>query len=120
MSTAAGGSRPRLDACVAAVAIAVVLLMIELVFRRPIHWDEFLHLSQTHAFRRGELLDVLQVMYTRLFFWLPELSTDSIGQIQVARTLLLLASVLSVTLVYKTAQQFTDRLSAGLAVLVYL
>lgn len=105
---------------VAGAFFMVILLQLELVFHRPVNWDEFFHLSEAHAFRNGHLTEVLQVFYARAFFWLPMLPIDVIGQIRVARLFMLGFELFTVVAIYMVARHFTDRLSAGLAALAYL
>ncbi len=48
------------------VLAAVLLLQLELVFNRPVNWDEFYHLSLVHAQAQGRMSDFLQVLHIRL------------------------------------------------------
>lgn len=105
---------------VAGAFFVVILLQLELVFNRPVNWDEFFHLSEAHAFRNGHLTEVLQVFYARAFFWLPMLPLDAIGQVRVARMFMLGFELFTVVAIYAVARHFTDRLSAALAALAYL
>ncbi|MFN4358642.1 hypothetical protein [Sphingopyxis alaskensis] len=100
--------------------VVVVLLQLELIFNRPVNWDEFFHLSEAHAFRNGHLTEVLQVLYARAFFWLPMLPFDSIGQIQVARLFMLGFELATVMAIYGVARHFVDNIPAALAALAYL
>lgn len=100
--------------------IVAILLQLELVFNRPVNWDEFFHLSEAHAFHNGHLTEVLQVLYARAFFWLPMLSIDSIGQIRVARLFMLGFELATVLSIYGIARHFVDRIPAALAALAYL
>lgn len=100
--------------------LVAVLLQLELIFNRPVNWDEFFHLSEAHAFRNGHLTEVLQVLYARAFFWLPMLPLDSIGQIQVARLFMLGFELVTVLAIYGVARHFVDNIPAALAALAYL
>lgn len=102
-------------------AFAVVLLLqLELVFNRPINWDEFFHLSEAYAFRQGRLTEALQVLYARAFFWLPMLPVDAVGQIRVARLFMLGFELFTLCAIYGMARRFSGRLLAALATLAYL
>jgi hypothetical protein len=97
-----------------------VLLQLELVFNRPINWDEFYHLSEAHAFHQGRLGEALQVFYARAFFWLPMLPLDAIDQIRVARLFMLGCELFATYAIYAMARRFTARTPAALAALAYL
>src|SRR5262249_39429802 len=92
----------------------------ELVFNRPINWDEFYHLSEAHAFHQGRLGEALQVFYARAFFWLPMLPLDAIDQIRVARLLMLGCELFATYAIYAVARRFAARTPAALAALAYL
>lgn len=95
-------------------------LQVELVFNRPVNWDEFYHLSEVHAFQQGRLHEALQVLYARAFFWLPYLPVDAVDQIRVARLLLLGFEAFTTFAIYRMAHRFTDQLAATLAALAYV
>jgi hypothetical protein len=95
-------------------------LQIELAFNRPVHWDEFLHLGEAHAFAQGHLHEVFQVLYARAFFWLPLLPLDSIDQIRVARLFMLGFEAFTTFAIYRMASLFTPRIPAALAALGYV
>lgn len=119
-ATAISTQKPeRLRWLVVAFAFAV-LLQLELVFNRPINWDEFFHLSEAHAFHQRRLAEVLQVFYARAFFWLPMLPLDAIDQIRVARLFMLGCELFTTYAIYAMASRFTDRVPAALAALAYL
>lgn len=104
---------------VAAIAITIAL-QIELVFNRPVNWDEFFHLSEAHAFQQGRLTEVLQVFYARAFFWLPMLPVDSVDQIRIARLFMLGFELFTVAAIFAMARRFADRAAAALAALAYV
>ena len=104
---------------VAATAVAI-LLQVELVFNRPVNWDEFFHLSEAHAFHQGRLTEVLQVFYARAFFWLPMLSVDAVDQIRIARLFMLGFELVTVAAIFAMARRFADRTAAALAALAYV
>jgi hypothetical protein len=97
-----------------------ILLQLELVFSRPVNWDEFFHLSEAHAFHQGRLTEALQVLYARAFFWLPMLPLDAVDQIRVARLVMLGFELVTLTAIYAMASRFAGRLPAGLAALAYV
>lgn len=100
--------------------VCAALLQLELVFDRPINWDEFYHLSQTHAFYQGRLTEALQVFYARAFFWLPMLAGDAIDQVRVARIFMFGCELFTAYAIYAMASRFTERMPAALAALAYL
>lgn len=102
-------------------ALAVVLILqLELVWNRPVNWDEFFHLSEAHAFARGELHELLQVFYARSFFWLAWLNIDAVDQIRVARMFMLGCELVTCCAVFKLSRRFADKTGALLATLAYL
>jgi len=112
--------RPHQGRWLMAVFAAVLLLQLELVFHRPVNWDEFFHLSEAHAFHQGRLTEALQVFYARAFFWLPALPVDSIDQIRIARLVMFGFELFTLAAIYAMARRFTGALSAALAALAYL
>jgi hypothetical protein len=105
---------------VLAVLAAVLLLQIELVFSRPVNWDEFYHLSLVHAQAQGRMSEFLQVLHIRLLGWLPLLGLDEIGQIRAARLVMLGCELVTLTAIYALARRFAHRRLALLAPLLYL
>lgn len=102
-------------------AVAVVLLLqLELVWNRPVNWDEFFHLSEAHAFARGELHELLQVFYARAFFWLAWLGIDAVDQIRVARMFMLGCELITCCAIFGISRRFADQTGALLAALAYL
>ena len=103
------------------VALAcVVLLQIELVWNRPVNWDEAFHLSEAHAFSQGRLNETLQVLHVRAFFWLPMLSFDAVDQIRVARVFMLACELFTTGAIFAIGRRFADPIAAALAGLAYL
>ncbi|MBB3861260.1 hypothetical protein GGQ88_002532 [Novosphingobium hassiacum] len=96
------------------------MLQIELVWNRPVNWDEFFHLSEAHAFARGELRELLQVFYARGFFWLAWLKIDAVDQIRVARVFMLACEIVTCCAIYATARRFANKTAALLATLAYI
>ena len=94
---------------VLAVLAAVLLLQIELVFNRPVNWDEFYHLSLVHAQAQGRMSEFLQVLHIRLLGWLPLLGLDEIGQIRAARLVMLGCELVTLTAIYALARRFAHR-----------
>ncbi|MDP3906896.1 glycosyltransferase family 39 protein [Novosphingobium sp.] len=103
----------------AAFALAV-LLQLELVFNRPVNWDEFYHLTEAHAFHQGRLTETLQVLYARAFFWLPLLPVDAVDQVRVARLFMLACELFTVWAIFAMASRFVTRTAAMVAALAYL
>jgi hypothetical protein len=106
-------------ALVAAFA-AALLLQLELVFDRPMNWDEFYGLTETHAFVEGHLTDALQVLYARVFFWVAWLPLDAIGQLRAARLGMFGFELFTTASIYAMARRFTEPLPAAIAALAYL
>lgn len=105
---------------VLAVLAAVLLLQLELVFNRPVNWDEFFHLSLVHAQAQGRLSDVLQVLHVRALGWIAALPLDEIGQIRVARLVMFGFELFTATAIYAMARRFSHARIALLAPLLYL
>lgn len=103
-----------------AIFALAILLQLELVFNRPVNWDEFFHLSEAHAFHQGRLTEALQVFYARAFFWLPLLPLDAIDQIRVARLFMLGFELFTLYAIYAMACRFSGSLAAALAALAYV
>lgn len=103
-----------------AVFALAILLQLELVFNRPVNWDEFFHLSEAHAFHQGRLTEALQVFYARAFFWLPMLPLDAVDQIRVARLFMLGFELFTLYAIYAMAKRFAGRLPAALSALAYV
>lgn len=97
-----------------------LLLQLELVFNRPVNWDEFYHLSEAHAFHQGRLTEALQVFYARAFFWLPMLPLDGIDQIRVARLFMLGFELFTLAAIFAMARRFAGALPGALAALAYV
>lgn len=98
---------------------AALVLQLELVFNRPVNWDEFFHLSEAHAFHQGRLAETLQVLYARAFFWLPMLPVDAVDQIRIARLFMLGFEMATLAAIYGIGRHFAGRLPAALATLAY-
>lgn len=105
---------------VLAVFAAVLLLQLELVFNRPVNWDEFYHLSLVHALHQGRMNEVLQVLHVRAFGWLALLPLDEIGQIRVARLVMFAFEAFTLTAIYALARRFAQGRIALMAPLLYL
>jgi hypothetical protein len=95
-------------------------LQLELVFNRPVNWDEFYHLSLVHAQAQGRMSDFLQVLHIRLLGWLPLLGLDEIGQIRTARLVMFGCELVSLAAIYAIALRFAHRRLALIAPLLYL
>lgn len=105
---------------VLAVLAAVLLLQLELVFNRPVNWDEFYHLSQVHALHQGRMSEVLQVLHIRALGWVALLPLDEIGQIRVARLVMFAFEAFTLIAIYAMARHFAQGRIALLGPLLYL
>lgn len=113
-------ARPLSDRWLFAAFALAALLQLELVFNRPVNWDEFYHLSEAHAFHQGRLTETLQVLYARAFFWLPLLPVDAVDQVRVARLFMLLCELFTVWAIFAMACRFVTRTAAMVTALAYL
>lgn len=87
---------------------------------RGINWDEFWYYSQIEQLARGEYVQPLQTIHTRIFSWLPDVPGSEIDHILVARLFMLgcvAATAVSIGLV---AETFSNRRIALLAAAMYL
>ena len=104
----------------ALVAVALVMLQLELVFSKSINWDEFFHLSQIHAKLRGEYVQWLQTPHVFLFRWVPSLVPDSINQVIAIRLMLFPLGGITAFLIWDCARRLTDPYAAAIAALSWL
>lgn len=112
----------RRDPALAAIWIVFALtlaLQTELVFNRPVNWDEFFHLTEGHAFAQGRLSEVLQVLYARAFGWLAWLPLDAVDQIRLARVFMQACNLFTVVAICAMAARFVPPAPALLAGLAY-
>ena len=100
--------------------IAVLLLQLEVLFNRPVNWDEYFHLTEAHMFQQGRLTETLQVLYARAFFWLAWLPLDAVDQIRVARLFMLGFELFTTWTIFALAIRFASRQAAMIAALAYL
>ena len=107
-------------ALIAAGIALVVLGQIYLVFAKSINWDEFLHLSQIHDLRDGRLVWAFQVLHTRIFYWLPLVTSDVIQQVQIARLAMLGFELVTIAAIYGLARLFVSIEAALLTSLAYI
>ena len=105
---------------VLAVFAAILLLQLELVFNRPINWDEFYHLNLVNAQAQGRMSEVLQVLHVRALGWIAALPLDEIGQVRVARLVMFACEGFTLCAIYGLARQFAQARIALLAPLLYL
>ncbi len=118
----AGGRLSLLDSPKVAIAASFVILLVlqlELVFQKSINWDEFFHLSQIHASRRGEYVQWLQTPHVFLFKWLPDVVADPIDQVILARLLLVPFGLITAVSIWLAARHFAGSLSAALAAIAW-
>lgn len=119
MSAAAANRQP-IDRWLIAAFVAVVLLQLEVLFNRPVNWDEYFHLTEAHMFQQGRLTETLQVLYARAFFWLAWLPVDAVDQIRVARLFMLGFELFTTWAIFAMACRFASRQAAMIAALAYL
>jgi hypothetical protein len=96
-----------------------IFLQLYLVFTRQINWDEFYFLSHIYEYQRGELSSPTQTFYVHFFQWLTGLPANEIGQIIIARLIMLALHTGALGLIYYAARRFTSRDAALLGVLSY-
>jgi hypothetical protein len=104
--------------CGAIVTVAV--LQLHLIFVQSINWDEFFYLSRIYELRRGTLEVPLQTIHARLFSWLPLVAETEIGQIRVARIIMLGCEMITLMSIVAIAEKFTNRPAALVAGLAYI
>lgn len=90
-----------------------------LIFIRPINWDEFYFLSRIYEYRRGALSDTLQTFHVHFFFWLTALPLDEIGQIFVARFVMLALEAFTLAMIFRVARFFASPQAALFATAAY-
>lgn len=87
---------------------------------RSINWDEFWFYSQVELVARGEFIQPLQTIHTRLFAWLPGLPGSEIDHILVARLFMWACALVTAGGIYLLAEKFADKRTALLAVAAYM
>jgi hypothetical protein len=105
------------------LVLACAVLLVSkfwLISRLNINWDEFYFLNLVHALARGELTQGLQTAYTRLFGWLPSLRGDEIGQILVARVLMVVLLGASAWMIQRLASRWLSQPAAWISALAFL
>lgn len=96
------------------------VLHLTMVSGRAVNWDEFWFYSQVETVARGEWIQPLQTIHTRALFWLPALGGSEIDHIVIARLIMLACLAVIAGGIFLTAEHFTDRRTALLAVAAYL
>ncbi|WP_299949842.1 hypothetical protein [uncultured Ruegeria sp.] len=101
-------------------AAAAFGLFAVLAYTQNVNWDEFYFLSRVHAFLDGRLDRPLQTFFVHGFTWLDKVPGHEMTQIFAAR--LVMIGFLAVTCfsIHRIAREFTNRRSAGIAVLAFL
>jgi hypothetical protein len=102
-----------------ALAVTFALKFL-LVFRININWDEFYYLSFVQDYLRGTVSDRFQTLHVHFFSWLPAAAGNEIGQIIVARLVMVGCATASAFLLYGIARRFLSRDSALFGLLGYL
>ena len=87
---------------------------------RSVNWDEFWFYSQVQTVARGEFIQPLQTIHTRMFFWLPHLPGNEIDHILIARLVMLGCLAVTACGIYAMAEKFADHRTALLAVAAHL
>lgn len=102
-----------------AIALTLALQFCLALFRQ-INWDEFLYLSQVHDFARGDLTLAVQTFHVHFFQWLTWLPLEEIGQIVVARLVMLAFEGVSAWMLYRLARPFVTAEAALMGVLAFI
>ena len=106
------------------VAIALFLLCLAaqlyLVFAKSFNWDEFLHFSQVYRARAGTLDQPLQVLHARILWWAPDVASNLLDQMKVARLFMWLLNFATLFMIFGIARQFTSAENAAFAAFAYL
>ena len=95
-------------------------LHVSMVTGRSINWDEFWFYSQVEIVARGEFIQPLQTIHTRLLFWLPGLPGNEIDHVLIARLVMLACLTVTACGIYAIAEKFSDHRTALLAVAAHL
>lgn len=98
------------------LAGAGALLLVTLVFRVNLNWDEFRYLSEVYAAQRGTLSDTWQSFHVHLFGWLVRLPGNETHQVFAGRLVALAAEVVGTACLYGIARRFLERRHAAFAV----
>ncbi len=121
----AGPSLPAFPAVISTrwlIALIGVLALMQLSMAtgRSINWDEFWFYSQVEIVARGEFIQPLQTIHTRLFFWLPAMPGSEIDHILIARLFMWGCALVTAGGIYLLAEKFSDRRTALLTVAVFM
>ncbi|WP_424432340.1 hypothetical protein, partial [Parasphingorhabdus sp.] len=106
-------------AILSAIALFIALQATFVVYQE-VNWDEFFFLSQIYDHDRGELTKPLQTIHVQLFGWLRLLGTDEVGQVTVARAIMLIFEIGTMISIFALTRLFVSRPGALLAVLAYI
>ncbi|MEL6877193.1 MAG: glycosyltransferase family 39 protein [Pseudomonadota bacterium] len=99
----------------------IAAMHLSMLLGRSINWDEFWFYSQVEQVARGEFIQPLQTIHTRFFaWWLPDLAGNEIDHIIIARLFMLACLAVTVTGIFLTAEKFSDKRKALIAVAAYL
>lgn len=100
---------------------SLAVIHLSMMLGRSINWDEFWGYSQVEQVARGEFVQPLQTIQTRVFsWWLPQLPGNSIDHILIARGFMAACLVIASYAIFLSAEKFSDRRTALIAVAAYL
>ncbi|TRD10600.1 hypothetical protein FGU71_01100 [Erythrobacter insulae] len=118
-----GLSLPAASSAVWLYALVGVLAAMHLssALGRSVNWDEFWFYSQVETVARGEFIQPLQTIHTRFFaWWLPAMPGSEIDHIIIARLTMFVCLAITALGIMLTAEKFSDRRTALIAVGAYL
>lgn len=95
-------------------------MQLSMALGRSINWDEFWFYSQVEVVARGEFIQPLQTIHTRVFFWLPRMGGSEIDHILIARLVMWVCALVTAGGIYLLAEKFSDKRTALLAVAAYM
>jgi hypothetical protein len=109
-SIADNDSLPRVDRGLEFIALVaiVAILAFKLLLTRllNINWDEFYFLTHVYSLVRGELSLRMLGAYTHAFTWLTRLPADEIGQIMIARAVMVALLGVTTWLIYQAGRRW--------------
>lgn len=103
-----------------ALLVLLGCLHLSMAIGRGINWDEFWYYSQVEQLARGEYIQPLQTIHTRIFAWLPGLPGSEIDHILIARLFMLGCVAATTASIGLVAETFSNRRIALLAAAMYL
>ena len=113
------GAKARPETWIMAGIALILALQFSEIFRRGINWDEFNHYHHIWEHKRGELTNVLNVMHSRVFSWVPSLPGNAVDHIIVIRLFMYACELVIIAGIVGIAQRFTSRAIGLLCALAY-